>query len=134
MAEMVLTNAKVSINSVDLSDHVREVRLSYSAEIQDKTAMGDTSRERIGGLLDWSAQVTFNQDYAANKVDATLFPIVGTSVAISILPVNAAAGATNPNYNGYGVIADYQPIGGAVGDMHIAPVTIQGNGTLTRST
>lgn len=134
MAEMVLDNAFLSVGGVDLSDHVRSVTLSYSAELQDVTAMGDDTRNRLGGLKDWSVSVEFNQDYAANEVDATLFSLVGTSVALIIRPDTGSASATNPQFSGNAILESYQPLGGSVGDAHVAPVTFQGNGDLTRST
>jgi hypothetical protein len=50
MASFVLTNAYVKINSVDLSDHVRSVKINYSAETPDNTAMGATTHSRLPGL------------------------------------------------------------------------------------
>jgi hypothetical protein len=134
MAEQVLTNAHLTVNGVNLSDHVRSITLRYAAELQDITAMGDSSRARLGGLKDWSFEVEFNQDYAAASVDATLFPIVGTSVAIIIRADAGAVSATNPNFTGNAILESYQPVGGGVGGTHVAPVTFQGNGTLTRAT
>ena len=69
MAELVLTNAAVHINSVDLSDHVRSVTINYNAELHDKTAMGDGARARIAGFKDFTMSVEYNQDYAASKVE-----------------------------------------------------------------
>ena len=134
MAEQVLQNAFVSIDGTDLSDHVRSVTLNYSAEMQDQTAMGDDTRESIGGLKQWSMDVEFNQDYAASEVDATMFGIVGTTVAIILRPDTGAVSATNPQFTGNGVIESYPPIGGAVGDVHTTSVTIQSAGTLARAT
>ncbi len=134
MAEQVLTNAHLTVNGVNLSDHVRSITLRYAAELQDITAMSDTTRARLGGLKDWSFDVEFNQDFAASNVDATLFPIVGTSVAVIIRPDAGAVSTTNPNFTGNAMIESYQPVGGAVGDAHVSPVTFQGNGTLTRAT
>ena len=74
MAQEVLTDAFISVNAVDLSDHVDTVTINYSAELVDATVMGDDGMRRLGGLKDWSVVVTFNQDFAASKVDATLFP------------------------------------------------------------
>jgi hypothetical protein len=133
MAVLVLTNAKVLVNAVDLSDHVRQVTITYQADIQDKTAMGATAHARIGGLKDWSVDIEFNQDFAASNVDATLYSIVGTSIVVDIQPVNAARSATNPSYNGNAVLESYKPISGKVGDMFIAPVTLRGDGVLNRS-
>jgi len=133
MAELVLTDASVTINSVDLSDHVKSVTINYSAETQEKTAMGDTTKTKLGGLLDWTLEVEFNQDYAAANVDATMFPIVGTSVPVSVKPTSGVVSATNPNYNGNAILESYSPLGGSIGEVLTTSVTLSGNGTLTRS-
>jgi hypothetical protein len=134
MASIVLTNAKVSINAVDLSDHVRSVKINYKAEVPENTAMGSTTKTRLPGLKDWDVEVEFNQDWAAANVDATLFPLVGAAAfAVSILPVNAAASSTNPNYNGNALLESYPPMGQKVGDVAITTITLRGTGTLTRS-
>lgn len=134
MAVLVLTNAKVLINAVDLSAYVRQVSVNYQAELQDKTAMGASAHARIGGLKDWSLDIEFNQDFAASQVDATLFGIVGTSVVVDVQPVNAARSVTNPSYNGNAILESYKPVSGKVGDMFIAPITMRGDGVLNRST
>lgn len=133
MAEHVFTNAHVTLNSVDLSDHVRQARLRYSAEPQDITAMSDLTRTRLGGLKDWSLEIEFNQDYAASEIDATLFAIVGSVFAISLRPDAGAQSSTNPTYSGSALLADYQPMGGGVGEAHVSPITLQAAGTLTRT-
>jgi hypothetical protein len=134
MANMVLRDAFVSLNSVNLSSLVRQVTLTYSAELQDDTAMGDTARSRIGGLKDWSLSIEFFQDYAAAQVDATLFSLVGSTFAVEVRPTSAAAGATNPKFTGTGILESYQPVGGTVGENLMAPVSISGVGALTRAT
>lgn len=134
MAEFVFTDASVVINAVDLSDHVRQVTLNYSAELQDDTAMGDDTRSRIGGLKDWSMELEFNQDFAAAEVDVTLFPLVGSTFTVTLKPTSAAVSATNPSYSGTGILESYPPLGGSVGDLATTSVTIQAAGTLTRAT
>lgn len=134
MAEVVFTNAFLSVGGTDLSDHVRQVTLQYGAEPQDITAMSATTRNRLGGLLDWSVAVEFNQDYAAGEIDATLFSLVGTSVALVLRPDAGVIGSTNPEYTGNGILDSYQPIGGTVGDAHVAPVNFVAAGTLARAT
>ena len=136
MAFIVLKNAYVMINAVDLSDHVKQVTLKYSAVIHDDTAMGATSKSRVAGLLDWSMDVEFYQDYASGKVDATLFPLVGAaSFAVHLKPVNDTISATNPDFTGNAVIeGDYTPVSGAVGDLSTVTVTFAGDGALTRDT
>jgi hypothetical protein len=135
MAEFVLTNAHLTVNSVDLSDHVRSVTVNYSAELQDTTAMSDTSRGRLAGLKEWSVDVDFNQDYAASKVDATLFGLVGAAAfTIAVRPVAATITTTNPEYTGSALLESYTPISGSVGDGATASVRLVGTATLTRST
>lgn len=134
MAVLVLTNAKVLVNSVDLSDHVTSVTLDTGADDVGTTAMGATYKARTGGLKDWSVQLTFQQDYASGKVDATIWPLLGTTTTVSINPVNAANSATNPNYSGSVLVNEYPAISGSVGELSTASVTWPGAGTLTRAT
>ena len=124
MASKVLTNAFVLINAVDLSDHVKSVTLNYSVEVQDKTAMTQFSRARLGGLKDWTLDIEFYQDYAAAKVDATIQPIVGTQVAVEVRSDTGARSTTNPGYTGNGLIDSYQPVAGQVGQMQMSAVKI----------
>jgi hypothetical protein len=131
---MVLTNAYVLINNVNLSAFVKSVTLSYKSEMQDDTAMGDTARSRIGSLKDFTLSVEFFQDYAASAVDVTLFNIVGTVVPIEIRGSSAAASATNPKYIGNAILETYQPVGGSVGDNLMAPISMSGVGALSRFT
>lgn len=134
MASFAFTDASVVINAVDLSDHVRSVTLNVEAEDLEDTAMGDTYRSRIGGLKDWSIDVEFNQDFAASEVDATIFPILGTVVTVTVKPTSAAVGATNPSYSGSVLISEYNPLDGSVGDLATTSVSWPGAGTLTRAT
>lgn len=135
MAKFVMTDAFVSINGVDLSDHVETVELDYRAELQDDTAMGDDTRSRLGGLKDWSLAVTFHQDYAASEVDATLFSLVGSTSTIIVRPDNSdGVGSTNPNFTGTAILEAYNPMGGAVGELAKATATFQAAGTLSRAT
>lgn len=134
MAELVLTDVSVVINSVDLSDHVKQVAIQYEAEEQDKTAMGDSGRRRLGGLKNFSVELSFNQDFAAASVDATLFPIVGSVVSIVVKPTSSAVSATNPSYSGNVLVQSYSPLDGSVGDLSEARVSLPGDGVLARNT
>jgi hypothetical protein len=127
MASFVLKNAFVLINAVDLSDHIKQVTVNYSAALQDNTPMGKASLSRLPALKDWSLDVQFFNDYAAAKVDATIFPIVGTQIAVEVRPDAGARSATNPGYTGNGIVESYQPVAGSVGDVAMAPVKISGS-------
>jgi len=135
MATFVLTNAFISVAAVDLSDHVRSITLDYSAELPDDTVMSDDTRSAAaGGLFNWSVSVEWLQDYASSKVDATLFSVVGTSVALVIRPTSSAKSATNPEFTGSAILGSYSGITGSVGDMATAPTVFTAAGTLSRAT
>lgn len=135
MPVIVLKDAYVKINNIDLSERVTQVTIKYSAEVIETTAMGSNSRTRTTGLKDWSADIEFNQDFAATSVDATLWPLVGAdSFAVEIRPTSASASPTNPKYTGNAVLPEYTPIDGQVGGLLKTKVTLQGDGDLTRGT
>ena len=134
MATLAFIDAKITINSVELSDAGNSVNINYEAEVLDETAFGDTTRINKGGLKNWTMEIGFHQDYAASEVDITMFAIVGTVVAVSILPTSAGASATNPDYNGNGLIQSYTPISGANGELLGATVSIVSAGDLARGT
>ena len=107
---------------------------NYSSEMLDETAMGDSTRINKGGLYVWSIEVTPHQDYAASEWDAIIWPLVGTTACYEIRPQNICSTASNPRWDGIGIIESYQPVGGDVGTLLDAPITIQCAGTLGRST
>ena len=61
MATFILTDASVTVNGVDLSDHVQSVAMDTGVEVQDDTAMSDTTRSGSGGLNTWGIEVTVLQ-------------------------------------------------------------------------
>ncbi len=135
MSELVFTDAFVSVDGNDISDHVTSVTLEYSADMQEKTAMGDDTHNNIGGLKNWSMSVELNQDYAASSVDAIMFPLVGTTIPMIVRPVNAGGvSATNPNYTGSGVVESYNPVSASIGELGKASISVQPAGTLSRAT
>jgi len=119
MAIIALTNASLVVNAVDLSDHVAEIVVNMSAEDLDATAMGAQSRAHAVGLRDDRMEVTFRQDYAAAKVDATLSGLVSSSTGVTVVakPDSGAVSATNPSYTMTALLFDYQPMSGAVGEI-----------------
>jgi len=138
MAEQCFKDAYFAIGTsaapTNLTDHVRSVTINYAAEMLDKTAMQNDSRSRLAGLKDWSVNVEFNQDYAAGEVDATLFPLIGsTHKYIEIKPTTAVGSATNPRFHGKCLLESYPPISGTVGDLATVAVVFQGDGDLIRA-
>lgn len=134
MAKVVLTNASITINSVDLSDHANNVELTYEVDSVEVTAFGDQGHKFTGGLQNVSLTVDFQQDYAATEVEATIYPLVGTTTTVVIKPDSGAVSATNPSYTITGAfLASHTPVAGAVGELSMTSLTFTG-GTLAKST
>ena len=134
MGSFSFTDAKVTVNGVDLSTYVRQATINVSAAELEDTAMGDTFRSRVAGLKDWSVNLEFNQDFAAGAVDATLWPLLGTTTVVTVKATSAANSATNPQYSGSVLVSQYNPLTNGVGDLATTSVTWQGAGTLSRLT
>ena len=130
MAELVLTDAFISIAGNDLSDHFTSVTIETSSELQTATAFGDEWMTRIGGLKDWSVSADFNQDFAAGQLDATLWPLLGANVPVVIRPVTSPG---QPQYAGNAILASYPPLGNSVGELAVGSISLMANGPLTRT-
>jgi len=139
MARLVLTNAYVLYASNDISQYVTSVSLSSSVDVVDTTGLGSSARTRVGGLFDNQLTVEFNQDFADNALEELIngtslaTSTVGTSVAMEIRPVNGAVSASNPKYTFNALIAEWQPLSGAVGELVTASVTWPISGVITKA-
>ena len=118
MATFAFTDASITVNSVDLSDHGITVTMEVGAEMLDNTAYGHTARTVGPGLKTGALQLEFLQDFAANEVDVTLFALIGAAAfPVIIIPVNDTVSATNPKFTATMVLESYPPLGGSVGDQ-----------------
>ena len=134
MSTFMLNNASVTINSVDLSSYVTSITLSQSADNLEDTAMGDTSRSYIGGLKSGSVDIEFNADFAASKTEATIFPLVGTSTAVVVKPVDASVSATNPSFTFNAIVTEWDTLNGSVGEIATHSVSWPITGAITKAT
>ena len=134
MAKIVLTNAVVTVNAVDLSDAVSSITLNSSFDVVETTAFSSTAaRTRIGGLADNSISLEFHQDYASGEVEGTIFPLLGTLTTVTVKPVSGATSATNPLYTVSCLVAEWTPLNGAVGELATASVTWPVSGAITKA-
>ena len=129
-----MTDASVTLNSVDLSDHVSSVTLEITADEIVTTAMGDTFQSRTGGLKDGTLSIEFQQDFASSEVDATLFPLLATTTAFVVKPTSGSVSATNPSYSGNVLINSHSPVANGVGELATMSVSFPTSGTITRAT
>jgi hypothetical protein len=137
MARIVLTNAYITINSVNLSDHIKSVTLTTTDDVIETTAFGSTARTRVGGLADNSVALEFDQDYAASSVEATInaagASLVGTVTSVVVKPNGATTAADNPAYSFSALVSEWTPLNGAVGELASASVTWPISGAITKA-
>jgi hypothetical protein len=121
MAIYVNKDIFCSVNAIDLSSYVVSVEFVQAVDAVESTAFSATSTNGhsfIGGIQNNSATITFNQDFAASKVWATLNTLVGTPTNVVMRPTSAAVGATNPTLTlSATLMSSLSPISGAVGDL-----------------
>ena len=135
MAIFVATDFSVSINnSTALASYLTQVELKTSATDITTTAFGSSWVTRVAGLREGSLTLTFNQDYAASTVDATLWPLLGSQATVVIKPTSTAVSTNNPAYTAICVVNDLTPISGTVGDLATFSVTWPTTGTVSRAT
>ena len=134
MAEFMLNDASVTINSVDLSTYVTSVTLSQSADSLETTAMGDSARTFIAGLTNDTIDIDFNADFAASKTEATIYPLVGTTTAVVVKPGSGSVSSTNPSYTFNVVVTEWDTLNGSIGELATHSVSWQIAGAITKAT
>lgn len=134
MAVLVLTDAVITINTVDLSTKSNSVAVNYEIDSVETTAFGSTGHKFTGGLQNNSLDIEFMQDFAASTVEATVYPLVGTTTTVTVKATSAATSATNPIYTLTGCfLAAHTPVASAVGELAMTSLSFTG-GVLTKAT
>jgi len=133
MAVLALTNAYISVNGVVLSDHGNSVSVHYEIDQVETTAFGSSGHTFTGGLQNNSIEIAFNQDYATSNVEATIYPLVGSTTTVIIKPNGATTGATNPSYTVSGAyLAAHTPVAVKVGELVTTTLSFTG-GTMAKA-
>jgi len=134
MAVFLNNGVVVTVNSVDLSNHVTSVTLNRSFDELEVTAMGDNGHKFVKGLEASSVTIDFLNDTAASNVLATLQAAWGTSVTVTLKQTSAATSATNPLYTMTCLVNGTTDINGAVSDLGTQSVTWNVQGTVVITT
>jgi hypothetical protein len=93
--------------------------------------MGANTKKNIGGIKDWSMSFEFVAD---ESTVGSLFDKVGTVIPVAVRASAEAVGATNPSYEGNGLITEFSPLDGTVGDLQKVTLTVVASGDLSRVT
>ena len=130
-------------STTDLSSMLIQVQVSMSsAELASTNFASGGWEEKISGLANGSIALTFNQDFAASKVDA-LFGIGGTfgfapgqvtPYYLDVKPTSSSRAATNPSYLAAFLNMGGDVINGSVGDIATVTYTFPFTGRFHRLT
>ena len=134
MAIFLSNGVVVTLNSVDLSDHVTSATINRSFDELEVTAMGDTAHKFVKGLEASTITLDFLSDTAAANVNATLQAAWGTTVALTLKQTSAATSATNPLYSTTILVNSAADINGAVGDISTQSITFTCNSAIVVDT
>jgi hypothetical protein len=134
MAEFMLSDASVTINSVDLSSYVTSITLSQTADNIEDTSMGDGARTYIPGLKSGSVDIEFNADFASAKTEATVYPLIGTSTTLIVKADSGSTSATNPTYTFSAIVTEWPSVSGSVGELATHSVSWPISGAVVKAT
>ena len=134
MAVFLNNGVSVTVNSVDLSDHVTAVTINRTFDELEVTAMGDSGHKFVKGLEASSVTIDFLNDTATGEVLQTLQAAWGTSVNVVIKQTSGAVSATNPSYTMSCLINNTTDVNGSVADIGTQSVTWTVNGAIAVAT
>jgi len=127
----------VTINGVDLSEYVRDVKITKVKSQEDATGLnGNGVSQKIPGLADEQFEITFMSSFSAGAVDATLQPLYEdeTEFEVAVTPRNASVAATNPKYAALCRLFEYDPVDAAIGATAMMTVPFVASESIARHT
>ena len=134
MAVFMSNGVVLTVNAVDLSNHVTSCTINRAFDELEVTAMGDSGHKFVKGLEASSITIDFLNDTATSNVLQTLQAAWGTNVTVTAKQTSAATSATNPLYTMTCLVNNTQDINGAVGDLSTQSLTLNVSGTIAVST
>jgi hypothetical protein len=134
MAVFLNNGVVLTINSVDLSDHVTAFTLNRSFDELEVTAMGDSGHKFVKGLEASSITIDLLNDTASSEVLQTLQTVWGTNTTITAKQTSDAVSATNPLYTMTCLINNTTDINGSVADIAMQSLTFNVSGTIAVTT
>lgn len=126
----------------DLSNRLTKLTWTEQFDDHDVTTMGSTVRVRAIGLGEAEVTAEVMQSYSTADAGENIDNIVnelrtlsqsGSKFLLRMRPVNAARGASNPEYSMLAVMAERTIFDGQVGDPLKNPLTFLSAGDITRS-
>ena len=134
MAVFLNNGVVLTVNAVDLSDHVTAVTINRSFDELEVTAMGDSGHKFVKGLEASSITIDFLNDTASAETLQTLQAVWGTNTTVTVKQTSAATSATNPLYTMTCLINNTTDVNGSVADLSTQSVTFNVSGTIAVTT
>lgn len=137
MAKHILYNTSLTVNAVDLSDHVKQISYNEGINGVDAAAMSEIQDYEMPGTIKIEdVTVLFFMDLAASKVYATIHPLVINRTTFNIIvKVDAGANATtNPAFTLPVFVRKHPFVNGTRGDGHMGQVVFAAAGVQSVAT
>ena len=134
MAVFLNNGVVLTINSVDLSDHVTAVTINRSFDELEVTAMGDSGHKFVKGLEASSITIDLLNDTASQETLQTLQAVWGTNTTVTVKQTSAVVSATNPLYTMTCLINNTTDVNGSVSDLSTQSLTFNVSGTIAVTT
>lgn len=126
MAKQIIQFEKVTVNSVDLSDHIDTLIIAEKWDDNDVSSLGATAHQHLLGLADPTIQLDFFQDFNAAEVHATLGPLAGSNTPFPIVITTDgrfSVSSTNPQFTMQALMPSYDILNGTIGKPSKTSVT-----------
>ena len=134
MAVFAALDVEVTVNSVNLSDHVTSCSFNPTGADIQTTSFGDLNVTRIGGLQDGDISIEFQSDFAVSETYASLVGLINTLTTVTVKPTSDATAATNPQHSVSCLVTEVPFIDASVGDLATFSVSWPMSGPVTITT
>jgi len=129
----IFKDARFTWQGNNISAQCRAIAFEVGAEAQDATAMGNDDRINAAGLGTYAIEIEANWIAGSTTgLDHLFGSTAGKSGAFTFRPTTASISAANPQYSGTAIRTNYS-FGGAVGDQHVANISLVAGGDLIRA-
>ena len=125
MAAFTLTNSEILVGSADVTQFTGQYAIGGTVAMQEANVHGGGGFVRkYPGLKSFTTSISGFADFDAGAVSRAITPTsVGSQVPVTIVPVDTATAGDTALFT-RGLIADVDPVGGAIGDMATFATTI----------
>lgn len=123
MAKIVLTEPYISLDGVDLSDHITSVALGTVYDLVEVTEMGNIAKKFVGGLENNTLALEIQQDFGIGEVESVIYPNRGLRINAIVRPVDGPRSATNPEYTFQVLVSEWAPLTGSIGNLATVSVS-----------